>query len=386
MPYPAIRAASGTKPGRLKVAVLAVYPPGTAPSIRFRVEALVPLLMGQGVEVSIVSLLTSAEYPAILSRGSVSAGLTLLKAFGRLAGRLPGLRSFDAIWIHREAAPFGPPIIEMLVRYVLGKPTVFDFDDAIWMAEGRESLLMRLMRCRWKVALFCRMSAAVIPGNKYLSQFAGQYNDHVVVVPTSVDTVSYFNAVKVHRKSDRVVVGWTGSRSTNRYLSLIDTMLGELKVEMPFDVKVVSNVRPEVSIAAEFVAWRRETEIADLLSFDIGLMPLDDSEWSQGKCGFKLIQYMALGIPVVASAVGANKEIVRHGVDGFLCRTAEDWKTALRRLVLDPELRQAMGRSARARVEQLYDVADQARSLAAIFKSCASPANAPFAVTRASAE
>jgi glycosyltransferase involved in cell wall biosynthesis len=291
---------------------------------------------------------------------------------------LARLARYDIVWIHREATPFGPPIVEWMVRHILRKPIVYDFDDAIWMADGNENVLARLARCRWKVRLICRWAAHVTAGNAYLKAYAGQFNSNVSVVPTSVDVVARFNAVRVHRNGARVVLGWTGSRSTNRYLDMIGAVLRQLRAEREFDVTVISDRRPEFGYPdARFVQWHADAEIEQLLDLDIGLMPLDDTPWTRGKCGFKLIQYMALGIPPVASAVGANLDIVRHGVDGFLCSTPDDWLESLRRLIDDVRLRQEMGTRARARIEQSYSAGIQAETLAAVFAGSAGRTAAP---------
>jgi glycosyltransferase involved in cell wall biosynthesis len=174
------------------------------------------------------------------------------------------------------------------------------------------------------------------------------------VLPTAVEIARY--RIKADGESDGVRLGWIGSRVNHRYLALLTPVLQRLGKETPrLRLVVVS----DEDYAAEGVAvenrrWSEETEVEDLLTFDVGLMPLADDEWTRGKCALKALQYMAVGVPAVCAAVGANTDVVEHGVDGFLCASEEQWYETLARLARDPRLRREIGRKGRAKVERGY--------------------------------
>jgi len=286
---------------------------------------------------------------------------------------LGSLRTADVLWLQREALPFGPPMLERFVRARFAKPYVYDFDDAIWMTpDANESRLVRWLRNRGKVKTLIRRAAHVFAGNAFLADYARQFNPNVTVIPTVVDTETRYVAQHDHHHGAAPVVGWTGSRSTLTYLDLLRPVLADLARDHEFHLDVVCDRAPgDLGVPVRFRPWSAETELRDLLRFDVGVMPLLDRPWERGKCGFKVIQYMACGIPPVAADVGVNREIVRHGVDGFLCRDDDDWRTALTTLLGDPDRRAAMGRNARARIVEHYSVHSQAPRIAAIFREVA---------------
>jgi glycosyltransferase involved in cell wall biosynthesis len=355
----------------LRIVCLSLYPHGTAPGSRFRYEQYIPLLARDGIDVEVRPFFTEEEYRAIAGASRAGAGAALAKAFARriaLGARFP---ECDAVWVYREAAPFGPPLVEWMVCRVLRKPLVYEFDDAIWLADGAESPPLRLARWRSKVSALTRTADHVIVGNDFLAAFAAALNPRTSVVPTTVDVENHFNAIRIHR-AGVPVIGWTGSRSTNRYLRRVAGVLRTLREDHAIDIHIVSDRRLDFDFPpARFSAWSRDDEIATLLDFDIGIMPLDDTPWELGKCGLKLLEYMALGIPPVASAVGANRDIVRHGIDGFLCAAPQEWLASLSTLVNEPAMRQEMGINARRRVEESFSASAHAPALSRIFAQAA---------------
>ena len=167
------------------------------------------------------------------------------------------------------------------------------------------------------------------------------------------------------------VIGWTGTHSTIRQLTPLFPLLAQLRETQPFSLLIIADKAPDVMPSfATFVPWNKDTEIEDLLHIDVGIMPLYDTDWERGKCGFKALQYMALGIPAVVSAVGVNTDIVQSGVNGFACEAmpvpnAEGWSSALRALMDSHELRASMGAKARKRVDDFYSVAAWTEKFAA---------------------
>ena len=198
-----------------------------------------------------------------------------------------------------------------------------------------------------KVDIICRWAYRNSCGNAYLAAYARQFNPNTVVNPTTIDTVNLHNQVRDQTASGRLVIGWTGTHSTLKYLEPVLPVLARLEAEgLDFEFRVISNQPPELSVplkSLKFQPWRKDTEIADLLGFHFGLMPLEDDPWAKGKCAFKALQYMALGMPAVVSPVGMNTEVVQNGENGYVCTTPDEWYAALKQLLTDAPLRTRLG-------------------------------------------
>jgi len=216
-----------------------------------------------------------------------------------------------------------------------------------------------------KVAAICRMSYKVSAGNEYLADFARKYCREVVVVPTVVDTEKTHNCLQ-EQSVDKPAVGWTGTFSTLKYLDILVPVLQRLQNRHEFTFVVIANKDPQLSLKYyRFIKWKKETEIEDLLTMHIGVMPLHNGEIEKGKCGFKAIQYMALGIPAVVSPVGVNAEIVTDKENGFVAATENEWEEAIEKLLTDASLRKEFGAASRSRIENSYSV----KSSTELFKS-----------------
>jgi hypothetical protein len=240
------------------------------------------------------------------------------------------------------------------------KPLVFDFDDAIWLPRVGGSRVLRALHREATVKNVLRSAAAVIAGNDFLAGYAGCLNRNVKVVPSSIPIEMYTPA------TNSSLVGWIGSRTTLPYLKPLKPVFETLGIKP----RVIASGEPaRLGFDVEFRQWQLETEGAELSQIGIGIAPLPDTPWEQGKCGVKLLQYMACGIPVVASPVGVNAAIVADGVNGFLARDTEEWVTALRRLTADPKLRQQMGAAGRETVEKRFSAQRAAEAVNAILRS-----------------
>ncbi|HEY9046538.1 MAG TPA: glycosyltransferase [Ohtaekwangia sp.] len=296
-----------------------------------------------------------------------------LKGILRRFGILFKLHKADYVFIHREALPVGPPIIEWIIAKVLGKKIIYDFDDAIWLPNtSKENRIVGWIKWHSKTASISRWSYKVSCGNDYLASFAKQYNSRVVVNPTTIDTVHHHNPeLYAKHTSDRITVGWTGSHSTLKYLDDIVPVLQQLEKKYgdTFQFLVIANRKPELAIRnLAFIPWVEKTEIEDLIKVDIGIMPLTDDVWAKGKCGFKALQYMALQIPAVIAPVGVNIKIVDSGVNGFLCSTPDEWFNAIDRLIQDKSLRHDMGIKGRKKIEENYSVISNSSTVRSLFE------------------
>lgn len=353
-----------------KVLFLCPYPVRHAPSQRFRVELYERYLQEAGIKYSIASFIDEATWNILYKGGSAPQ-----KAWGVIKGYLKRIRTvlfdaprYDYIFVHREAAPLGPPVFEWIVSKLWGKKMIFDFDDAIWIPNTTaENKMVSMVKAFWKTGYNCKWSYKVSGGNKYLCEYAAQYNNNVVLVPTCVDTELFHNKTKEHT-AGKVTVGWTGSHSTLFYLDELIPILQELQQELDFNFLVIANRDPQLPLKNyQFVPWNESTEVTDLLKMDVGVMPLTADKWSEGKCGFKLIQYMSLGIPAIASPVGVNSEIVDHGINSFLATDTTEWKDGLRKLVTDLELRRSMGAEGRRKIVSSYSIQSQKDKFISLF-------------------
>lgn len=281
--------------------------------------------------------------------------------------------NYDFVFIHREILPAGPPILEWFIAKVLQKKIIYDFDDAIWNTDLKnEPLLQKLVKWRGKVASICKWSYKVSCGNEYLYSYARRHNSSVVLNPTTIDTKELHNPHRyaVIKNPNEIVIGWTGTHSTIKYLHDIAPVIKHLEDTNPHvRFVVIADKKPDLDLKSIlFIPWSKENEGRDLMKFDIGIMPLTDDEWSQGKCGFKALQYMALGIPCVASPVGVNKKIIDDSINGFLCTTPYQWLEALSTLIYDAHLRKEMGLRAREKVIKDYSVDSNAAVFLSLFQ------------------
>jgi glycosyltransferase involved in cell wall biosynthesis len=349
-----------------KLLIAAPYPQGMAPSQRFRFEHYLGALAGHGMAYAFRSFWSKRHWPAIYRKGGLMLKVyATLEGFVRRFFLLFTLWKYDAILLHREATPVGPPWWEWAAVHIWRKPLVYDFDDAIWLPNNSDAnaKLVGRFKAHHKTARLVNWSHSVMAGNVFLAQYAAQHARNVVVVPTVVDTVRGHNVLRKHAPAALPVLGWTGTHSTVKQLEALMDVLDALRERLPYVLHIIADRAPaRMPSYARFVPWSKEREVEDLLAMDVGIMPLYDTDWERGKCGFKALQYMALGIPAVVSAVGVNTEIVKHGAEGFLCEpmpagSGAGWIEALEELLTNHDLRSVMGARARATVEARYSAA-----------------------------
>lgn len=337
---------------------VAQYPENLSPGQRFRFELYKEILEQQGFVIETRPFLDKRGYHIIHKEGFFFPKTwAVFKGYLRRTFQLFTLSKYDFIFLQREAAPLGPPVFEWFYTKVFHKRMIYDFDDAIWMphiSEGN-SLFLR-MKSVSKISKICSWAYKVSAGNEYLASFARRYSSQVIYNPTCVDTEKKHNLISNHDTS-RVTVGWTGSFSTLKYLDILEPVLQQLQANYDFDIKIICNKAPSLKLKnVHYVEWTPENEVPELASCQIGLMPLTDDAWSEGKCGFKLIQYLSLGIPAASSAVGVNKKIIENGINGFLCNTSEEWYNAIEKLLCDAALRKKMGKAGRQKIVTEYSL------------------------------
>ncbi|HVG16466.1 MAG TPA: glycosyltransferase [Chitinophagaceae bacterium] len=356
--------------GNIKVLFLLPYPLHRAPSQRFRVEAYFDLLAQNGIDYTVDSFLDDKAWEVLYKKGSgLQKAMAVISGFWkRLVLILSKASKYDYVFVHREASPIGPPVFEFITAKVLKRKLIYDFDDAIWIPNTTaENKIVNWVKAFWKVKYICKWSYKVAGGNNFLCSYARRYTNSVFLLPTCVDVVNKHNRLK-DQEGDKIRIGWTGSHSTMIYLDEIVPMLKQVIDEFGVELIIISNRAPTFTLPnMKYIPWKERSEIEDLSLLNIGLMPLPDDVWSEGKCGFKLIQYMALGMPVVASPVGVNKEIVEEKTNGFLCTSSAEWYAALKELISNANLRSSMGSKGRDKIVHNYSVQANAGSFLALF-------------------
>ncbi|TAH20572.1 MAG: glycosyltransferase family 1 protein [Cytophagales bacterium] len=358
----------------MQILFLIPYPLGVAPSQRFRFEQYFETLEKNGISYDCQSFIDEKTWKVLYINGYISQKIIgVLSGFLRRLKVLFFLQKYDFIFIHREAAPIFPPIFEFLIARVFKKKIIFDFDDAIWLPNTSEqNSISAFLKFHQKTSYTCRWAWKVSAGNAYLCEYARNYNPNVCLNPTTIDTNLHkiAHTTASNKVRERLAVGWTGSHSTLKYLYFLVPILQAIEREYPIDFLVISNQKPDFQIdSLKFIKWDKKTEIQDLSAIQIGVMPLTDDEWAKGKCGFKALQYMSLGIPALVSPVGVNTEIVKSEENGFLCSTEEEWKSTLIRLIADSDLRKKIGENAKQTIENKYSVRANEQNFLSLFAS-----------------
>jgi len=316
------------------------------PSYRFRVEQFLPFLENEGVGCDVF----------VIPR-SVFSRRRLFRS----------LRGYDVVFLQKKLLRLPD---RRFIRSA-ARRLVYDVDDAVMYAcKGDRPVLSPRRRRLFRSTV--RMSDAVLAGNDYLCRWAADYGANVVSFRTVVDTERYAMRAPSGRKD--MVIGWTGSSSTNRYLEIIAPAVAALAGRHDLTLRVVSDARPDVvarlseKMKVEFIPWTAESETAILHSFDVGLMPLPDNDFTRGKCALKALLYMSCGVPAICSPVGSAARIITDGEDGFLAASPDEWRTKIERLIMDHELRERIAGKARKTVERGYSAAGSAPRLLEIFR------------------
>ena len=320
---------------------------------RVRFYQYLPYLAAHGVKVDSQPLLADAYVRNLYSKQRQSP-IFLMRAYLKRLVALFKQGRYDLVWLEKEALPWLPAGLEGLLSE--RTPLVVDYDDAAFHRYDQHRLgLVRSLLGRKIDAVMARADR-VVAGNAYLADHAQQAGAaQIDILPSVVDTDRYPLA-KTQAGAD-FTIGWIGAPVTAAYLQQIQAPLAQAGAQGDRLRLIGSGPIALDGISTEILPWAEVSEAETIATFDVGIMPLPDEPFERGKCGYKLIQYMACGLPVVASPVGVNRTIVRHGENGYLAETAAEWTQALEQLRADPELRRRMGQAGRADVEAQYSLA-----------------------------
>ncbi len=350
------------------------------PASRTRVFQYLPLLRDRGLEPDVKVVVADSVYAKGVDRGRfwklwyyVTVIWLYLKAGTRTVVRAS---CYDVIFIQRVLFPFPLPTLLRRHRHKV----IYDFDDAIFTTERVEATGLERLRSWFhgrSLGPVLAAAAHAVVENEYTAGYAERCGTSTTVITGPIDTRRYNPGLREDGAS--VVIGWIGSPSTAEYIELIRGPLETLADQHPgLVLRIVGASGLQFGrLTVDEREWSLETEVADLRTFDIGLMPLPDNPWTQGKGGYKILQYSAMGLPVVASPVGVNSRLVDHGVSGFLASSGAEWVSHLNGLINDAALRRKMGRAGRSKMERCYALDRAADRLFSLFSSVGGASRAP---------
>jgi L-malate glycosyltransferase len=337
-----------------KILVLCPHPVDRVPGQRLKYEQYFGHWEKNGFSVTVSPFITSSFQDIIYKKGYFlhKAGWTFFGYIRRIKD-LFRIRKYDVVYVFLWVTPFGPPFFEWCVRK-LSQKMVYDIDDLVYTKY--EKGLLRMLKGKGKPVFLMKHADHVITCTPYLTEFVNRFNNKTTDISSTINSETYI-PVNPYTNDKPLTLGWSGSHSTSKYLYLLRDVLLEIYKKRKFRLLVMGDPGFTIEgLDVEAVSWSEEKEIPVLQQIDIGLYPLPDEEWVMGKSGLKALQYMTLGIPTVATAIGANYRVIENGVSGFLVSTPSEWKEKLILLMDNPDMRKQIGTEARKRVETLYSV------------------------------
>lgn len=329
-----------------------------SPSQRYRFEQYLNYFKTEGFDWELSEIITEKDDKIFYHPGNYlkKAWILFKSIFIRLKD-LSRAKNFDIIFIQREALLLGSSYFEK--QFFKKNKVVFDFDDSIWLLDtSPENKKFEFLKNPDKTKINIKHAHCVIAGNSFLANYAKQFNQNTVVIPTTIDSGFHIPKPELRNK-EKIVIGWSGSISTIKHFEIAIPALIEIQKKYPNQIEIHvigqgSYTHPEINVISK--NWSATTEVDDLNSFDIGIMPLPDDEWVKGKCGLKGLSYMACGVATIMSNVGVNSEIIEHGKNGFLATSQEEWVNYLSKLIENNDLRHEMGQAGRETVVKNYSV------------------------------
>lgn len=353
------------------VLILCAHRPKRSPSQRYRFEQYLPFLEKEGFHFTYSYLLNEQDDLLFYSKGNLlSKVFILIKSFWIRIKDLRRFKNYDILFIQREASFLGTAFFEKKAARS-GAFFIFDFDDSIWLADTSPgNKKWEWIKKPEKIFETLSVSAVVIAGNRYLADKAKPFNKNTQIIPTTIDTQVHFPKPELRNK-EILTIGWSGSISTVKHFELLIPVLLKIKDLYKDKIRFVLLGDENYShplLKVEALNWTEETEVDTLNSFDIGLMPLPDDDWSRGKCGLKGLSYMACAVPSIMTAIGVNTEIIKQGENGYLAQTDEEWISYLCLLIENKSLRDRIGLKGRETVIEHYSVEANKALYLKIFK------------------
>lgn len=355
----------------MRVLVLTPYPYGSTAGPRSSFELWERVLAEAGITLEYAVFETDELHEIIYKPvGIARKGYEMARAYAKFLPKAKAARDYDAVLINREATLIGPAIVERWVAS-FGKPLIYHIDDPLYIPYRSPSNgALSYLKFFGKVGTLCRMSRAVIANSPSHVAYAKRYNNNVWEIPSVVDAEKYDGWRPRARPGEPVCIGWSGSPSTVPNLQVIREPLRELSRRGDVTVRLIGARDfglPDVPHTGS--VWTAETEVSNLRALDVGLLPVPVTPWTPHKFYLKLVQYMALGIPPVATPLGANPVVIDDGRTGFLANSATDWNRVIRRLLENADLREEIGRRAAEVAHERYTLQANAEKVISAFRS-----------------
>jgi glycosyltransferase involved in cell wall biosynthesis len=354
--------------------VLALIPNqyGHAPGQRSSIELWEGVLAPQGINIHYAPFETERLHEVLYRPGhyATKAG-EMVRAYVERIKLLGDLKRYDAVFVYREAALLGPAFLEKMVAR-RGLPIIYQLDDPLFVPYTSPSNgYLSYLKFFGKISEICKLAKVVMVNSTQIREYVSQYNQNIWQVPSVVDTRQYvFRPDLLETRPDEVCIGWSGSPTTIGNIRVIAGALGKLAANVKHRVHLIGGTEfdlPGVNYTAQ--KWSAETEVADLRKMQVGMVPLPLNEWNKRKFYMKTAQYMALGIPTVATPLGSNPEVVQHGVTGFLADSEAEWVEYLGLLIKDHELRLRLSHEAARVAKEKYSLAGNTQKIIDAFRA-----------------
>ena len=353
-----------------QILIICPFPINTVPGQRLKYEQYLNYLSQNGYKIEVIPFFNLSTYKIIYTNSNF-----LRKVFGTLQGyffrilNLYKVYKSDGIYIFLNVVPLGPSLIEWL--YIkLAKKTIYDIDDMVFQLRTTSSnKISKYFKSKGRYYFLLKEANHCITCTPELDKIAKKYNKNTTDISSTINTKTYI-PVNTYNKKEDLIIGWTGSHSTVSYLHLLDDVLKQLAKKYTFKLLVMGTDSFKISgVNVECVKWSTQKEIPTLQRMDIGIYPLPNDEWIKGKSGLKALQYMAMGIPVVASNLGCNDRVIENNISGLLVNTMEEWHKSISDLIEQDNLRRFLGQNARLRVEKYYSIEANKNTYLSIFNS-----------------
>ncbi len=358
----------------MNILALVPYQYGFAPGQRSSIELWEQVLAPAGFRIHYVPFESDRLHQIIYQTGRYAAkAFEMLRAYFKRLLQLRTLDDYDAVFVYREAALFGPALLEKLIART-GKPIIYQLDDPLYIpyvspANGYLSYLHFF----GKVAEICRVSKVVIVNSRHHREYVSQFNQNIWQIPSIVDTAQFVYRPAQPQAGEPVCIGWSGSPTTVGNLRVIAEPLRALAQRVEHKLHLIGGTEfdlPGVQYTAQ--NWRAETEVEDLRKIHVGLVPLPVNEWNKRKFYMKSAQYMTLGIPPICTPLGSNPEVVTHGATGFLADSPAEWVEYMELLVRDTELRLKLSHAAAKEAQAKYSLVGNAAKIIEAFRAAVS--------------
>ncbi|PZR27463.1 MAG: glycosyltransferase [Citrobacter freundii] len=345
---------------KIRLLVVCPHPENRVPGQRLKYEQYFDYFRDNGIELTVKPFMTNRFQDIVYKKGHFFQKIawTLYGYWMRFL-LLFSLRKYDVSYVFLWVTPFGPPVFEWLFRK-LSRKMIYDIDDLVYLAESKSNAnkLISGLKGRNKPIFLMRTADHVITCTPYLDEFVRKYNAHTTDISSTINTERYVPRKDYSLGDRKVVLGWSGSYSTSKYLHLLEPVFRRLAgAGIPFKLLVMGDPSFHIDgIEVEALEWKDSYETDVIGRFDIGLYPLPNEQWVYGKSGLKALQYMAMGVPTIATAIGANFRIIENDHNGFLAGNEDDWFSFLKNLIVDEQLRRRIGEAGRQVVHQKFSI------------------------------